>query len=154
MGRRRSGTVRKLSSGRWQDRHLTPAGKRVTAPGTFATKTDALRWVAAAETDLGRGEGLDPRAGTVAFTDWARYGLSRRARSGHGPASAAGPGSARNAVTRWFGGDDGNRAHDPLLAKQSRQTTSVLVRARTPSSRRTSGHARDRCIPARTSALA
>ncbi len=69
MGRRRSGTVRKLASGRWQARHLDPAGNRVTAPGTFATKTDALRWLAAVETDVGRGDWHDPRAGDVTFAD-------------------------------------------------------------------------------------
>lgn len=76
MGRRRSGTVRKLASGRWQARHLDPAGNRITAPGTFATKTDALRWLAAVETDVGRGDWHDPRAGDVTFADWARQWMA------------------------------------------------------------------------------
>jgi integrase len=71
MGRRRSGTVRKLSSGRWQARYLKPDGERINAPGTFGTKTDAMRWLAAVETDIGRGEWHDPRSGDVAYGDWA-----------------------------------------------------------------------------------
>ena len=77
MGRRRSGTVRKLSSGRWQARFLEPSGERVTAPNTFATKTEAQRWLAAVETDVGRGDWHDPRAGDVPYADWAaRWSVS------------------------------------------------------------------------------
>ena len=32
MGRRRSGTVRKLTSGRWQARYLDPSGERIEIP--------------------------------------------------------------------------------------------------------------------------
>ena len=71
MGRRRSGTVRKLTSGRWQARYLEPSGERITAPKTFVTKTDALRWLSATETDLGRGDWQDPRSGDVAYREWA-----------------------------------------------------------------------------------
>jgi len=76
MGRRRSGTVRKLASGQWQARHLDPAGNRVTAPATFTTKTDALRWLASVETDVGRGEWLDPRSGDVVFAEWAKQWMA------------------------------------------------------------------------------
>jgi integrase len=71
MGRRRSGTVRKLSSGRWQARYLKPDGERVNAPGTFTTKTDAMRWLVAVETDIGRGDWHDPRSGDVSYGEWA-----------------------------------------------------------------------------------
>ncbi len=70
MGRRRSGTVRKLSSGRWQARCLDPAGSRVTAPATFATKTGAQRWLSATETDMARGDWQDPRLGNMAYAEW------------------------------------------------------------------------------------
>lgn len=70
MGRRRSGTVRKLSSGRWQARCLGPAGNRVAAPTTFATKTEAQRWLAATETDMAPGDWQDPRLGDVPYADW------------------------------------------------------------------------------------
>jgi integrase len=76
MGRRRSGTVRKLSSGRWQARYLKPDGERVNAPGTFTTKTDAMRWLAAVETDIGRGDWHDPRSGDVPYDEWAERWLA------------------------------------------------------------------------------
>ncbi len=63
MTRRRAGTVRKLPSGRWQARYWDPADNRLCAPSTFATKGDAQRWLAATETDLGRGDWHDPRLG-------------------------------------------------------------------------------------------
>lgn len=48
MSKRRSyGSVRQVSSGRWQARYVDPlTGKRVAAPSTFATKGDATRWLA------------------------------------------------------------------------------------------------------------
>lgn len=67
MGRRRSGTVRKLTSGRWQARCLDPHGNRLTAPGTFATKSAAQRWLSATETDIARGDWQDPRLGDVPY---------------------------------------------------------------------------------------
>jgi integrase len=71
MGRRRSGTVRKLSSGRWQARYLKPDGERVNAPGTFTTKTNAMRWLVAIETDISRGDWHDPHSGDVSYGEWA-----------------------------------------------------------------------------------
>jgi integrase len=79
MTRRRAGTVRKLSSGRWQARYLDPAGRRLTAPLTFRTKGDAQRWLAATETDLNRGEWHDPRHGKVLFGAWADQWLATKA---------------------------------------------------------------------------
>jgi len=71
MTRRRAGTVRKLASGRWQARYLDPAGERVKAPDTFATKSGAQRWLAATETDIGRGDWHDHRLGDVRYAEWA-----------------------------------------------------------------------------------
>jgi integrase len=47
--------VRRLQSGRWQARYYLPDGNRRTAPQRFATKTDALRFLATVEVDLLRG---------------------------------------------------------------------------------------------------
>ena len=74
--RRRFGTVRKLPSGRWQVRYHDAIGNRFTAPDTFATKTDAQRWLAAVETDLARGDWNDPRLADVPFSNWAERWLS------------------------------------------------------------------------------
>lgn len=58
--KRRFGALRKLPSGRWQARYLTPDGREITAPGTFATKTDASLFLDATEVDQRRGVWHDP----------------------------------------------------------------------------------------------
>src|SRR3954452_16229996 len=63
--RRQVGTVRRLESGRWQARYHAADGSRFPAPGTFATKTEAARWLASIETDQSRGACVDPEAGKV-----------------------------------------------------------------------------------------
>ena len=61
MGRkRRFGSVRQFPSGRWQARYSGPDGLRHTAPGTFATKTDALVWLDVKAAEIARGEWFDP----------------------------------------------------------------------------------------------
>jgi integrase len=71
MGRRRFGAVRRLPSGRYQARYRTPDGRRHTAPQTFATKTDATRFLVQVEADLTRGRWSDPRLGRTPFAEWA-----------------------------------------------------------------------------------
>lgn len=55
----------------------------VTVPQTFATKTEAGRFLATVETDLARGTYLDPRAGRVTLSDsaaeWLASDPSKRA---------------------------------------------------------------------------
>jgi integrase len=77
--RRRTGSVRRLSSGRWQARYWDATGNRVAAPKTFATKGDARRWLAAVETDMSRGEWQDPRLGDVPFAEWADRWMAAKA---------------------------------------------------------------------------
>jgi hypothetical protein len=68
MGRRRQwGSVRKLSSGRYQAR--LPDG--TPAPETFPTKTDASRWLSLAEADLVRGTFVHPSLNAnVTVAEW------------------------------------------------------------------------------------
>lgn len=80
--RRRFGKVRKLPSGRWQASFIGPAGKRQAAPHTFATKTDADRWLAAAELDLSRGTWIDERLGNTPFLEYAKQWLDDNRRLG------------------------------------------------------------------------
>lgn len=48
--RRHHGSVRKLPSGRWQARYRDPlTGRRLPAPETFRTRSDASRWLASFE---------------------------------------------------------------------------------------------------------
>ena len=77
--RRRFGSVRRLTSGRFQARYWTAAGDRINAPATFATKGDAQRWLSATETDIARGDWHDPRLGDVPLFDWSERWLATKA---------------------------------------------------------------------------
>ena len=73
--RRRFGYVRKLPSGRYQASFIGPSGFRQPAPSTFRTKTDADRWLAAAEVDIIRGAWLNEDLGRQTFGNYARAWL-------------------------------------------------------------------------------
>ena len=77
-GRRRFGRVRKLPSGRWQARYGTPDGRDHPAPGTFPTKTAADRWLAAVQTDIARGQWVDPRSRQLMLSAYADSWLPAR----------------------------------------------------------------------------
>lgn len=76
VARRDFGTVRRLSSGRWQARYVDPSGMRHGR--TFATKADASRHLAGIRADLDRGNWFDPRAGDVTLQDYAKQWLETR----------------------------------------------------------------------------
>lgn len=79
MGRRRRfGRVRQLPSGRWQARYAAADGAEHTAPLTFATKTAADRWLVSLETDLSRGQWVDPRSGELPLAHYAEQWLQAR----------------------------------------------------------------------------
>lgn len=63
--------MRKLPSGRWQARYSGPDGKDRPAPDTFETKADAERWLSAVETDLARGQWIDPSANETTLRQWS-----------------------------------------------------------------------------------
>ena len=78
MARRRHfGTVRKLPSGRYQAGYWHE-GKRHAAPGTVTAKADAHAYLSTVEADIRRGAWIDPRAGTVTLSEYARTWLDRR----------------------------------------------------------------------------
>ncbi len=68
--RRHFGSTRKLPSGRWQARYFDNAGERHNSPHTFASKTDALQWLATVEGDLARGDWHDPKLASTTFGAW------------------------------------------------------------------------------------
>jgi len=78
MARARSfGNIRKLPSGRYQARYWR-LGKQVAADTTFASKTDARRWLATVEADLIRGVWVDPDAGRIPFGRYAMRWVAER----------------------------------------------------------------------------
>jgi hypothetical protein len=58
--KRRFGALRRLPSGRWQARYRSAGGGLVTVGKTFATKTDAARFLDSIELDQLRGVWHDP----------------------------------------------------------------------------------------------
>ncbi|MFF3610752.1 tyrosine-type recombinase/integrase [Streptomyces sp. NPDC002580] len=68
--RRRFGSVCKLPSGRFQARYRGPDGLMRTADATFATQTDADRWLVKQEAKILDGDWKDPDV-KIAFGDFA-----------------------------------------------------------------------------------
>jgi len=84
-GRRRFGWVRKLPSGRYQASYLGPDSRRRGAPETFERKGDADRWLSVVESEILRGEWVDPLLGRVTFAEFGKrwiteHRLSERTR--------------------------------------------------------------------------
>jgi integrase len=76
--KRRFGRVRRLPSGRWQARYLGPDGLDRPADRTFATKTDAERWLILTEAEIVRGDWLSPEAGRTLFEHYAQAWVLER----------------------------------------------------------------------------
>ena len=76
--RRRFGSVRRLSSGRYQARYPGPDGVLRPADDTFATKTDAESWLTFKEAELLEGEWIDPDAGSVLVADYGATWIEER----------------------------------------------------------------------------
>lgn len=79
VGRRRAfGRIRRLPSGRFQARYLTPGGQDRRAPATFATEREAQLFLATVEADLRRGTWFDAAAGDIRLDIYApRWMLER-----------------------------------------------------------------------------
>ncbi|GGM50956.1 tyrosine recombinase XerC [Dactylosporangium sucinum] len=76
--RRHFGRVRKLPSGRYQARYPGPDGVLRPAPQTFERKKDAESWLSRKETDIARGDWLDPDAGKVRLGDYGAAWIRER----------------------------------------------------------------------------
>jgi integrase len=70
--------VRKLPSGKFQASYLGPDGMRRYAPHTFDTKTDADRWLSGTETDIIRGDWVDPLLGKVKLREYGKRWIAER----------------------------------------------------------------------------
>lgn len=81
MTRRRFGSLRRLPSGRWQARFPLHNGELRAAPQTFATKTDAQRYLTTVEADQLRGVWRTPDAEVPLLDVWAaRHIAAQRGR--------------------------------------------------------------------------
>jgi integrase len=82
--RRSWGSVRALSSGRFQARYLDPeTGRMVPAPQTFARKSSADRWIAIKRVELDRGTAIDEQTPSRPLADWwPAYWRSLQSRKG------------------------------------------------------------------------
>lgn len=76
--RRRFGSVRQLPSGRYQVRYRGPDGLVRSAPTTFDTETDARVWLTPIESQVIRGDWIDPDAGRVALGEYAAKWIAER----------------------------------------------------------------------------
>lgn len=78
MGKRR-GPIRRLASGRWQARYLTPDGDSLTTPNTFTTKAEEAAFPASVETDVRRGAWTVPTTVTeVALAEYDKSWIAER----------------------------------------------------------------------------
>jgi hypothetical protein len=76
--RREFGRVRRLPSGRWQARYRSPDGVDRPAPNTFGTRREADRWLASVTAEIEHGRWIDPSAGEVPLSEWARQWLTNK----------------------------------------------------------------------------
>ncbi|MGA5439431.1 tyrosine-type recombinase/integrase [Streptomyces griseoincarnatus] len=74
--RRPFGRVRKLPSGRIQARYPGPDGVLRPADRTFATSTDADRWLMRKRIEIEEGRWLDPAEGRTTVRDWSARWLA------------------------------------------------------------------------------
>lgn len=72
------GAIRKLPSGKFQARYWGPDGLRRTAPHTFATEKQALKWLTVKEAEILKGEWVAPEAGEILLGPYALKWLSER----------------------------------------------------------------------------
>ncbi|RVU27183.1 site-specific integrase [Streptomyces antnestii] len=74
--RRNFGRIRKLPSGRFQARYPGPDGVLRSAGKTFATTTDADRWLSKKRIEIEEGRWLDPAEGQTTVRDWSARWLA------------------------------------------------------------------------------
>jgi len=73
-----AGDVRRRESGRYQARYRAPDGRLLSAPQTFARKSEAVRWLTLKEAEIRRGDWIDPDHADVTFGNYAGQWLHDR----------------------------------------------------------------------------
>jgi Phage integrase, N-terminal SAM-like domain len=76
--RRRFGSVRQLASGRWQARYPSPEGLMRSADQTFATKTQAEKWLTKIEAQIIDDDWINPDDGRQPFGEYATAWIEER----------------------------------------------------------------------------
>lgn len=76
--KRRFGSIRQLPSGRWQARYRGPDGLMRSAPHPFTSARDAEQWLTVAESELLRGEWIDPWLSEVSLGEFGRRWIKER----------------------------------------------------------------------------
>ncbi|MGK4596578.1 tyrosine-type recombinase/integrase [Amycolatopsis sp. w19] len=77
-GRRGFGNVRQRASGKWQARYPGPDGQMRNAPTTFASKRAAEQWLSVTETQIIKGEWIDPERAKVTLGNYADQWITQR----------------------------------------------------------------------------
>ena len=76
--RRRFGTVRELSSGRFQARYVGADGLRRVAPYLFTTRRKAEKWLVNTEAEILNGDWMDPNGGWITLGEYAKRWVAER----------------------------------------------------------------------------
>lgn len=76
--KRRFGSVRQLPSGRWQARYRGTDGQMRSAPHPFGTERDADQWLTVVESELLRGEWIDPWLSEIKLGDFGGRWIRER----------------------------------------------------------------------------
>jgi integrase len=77
-GHRRFGSIRRLSSGRYQVRYPGPDGKMRSAPETFSRKSESERYLSLIEMQMARQEWRDPARAEIRLADYAARWIEQR----------------------------------------------------------------------------
>ncbi|GAA1993433.1 site-specific integrase [Amycolatopsis minnesotensis] len=78
QGHRGFGNVRQRASGKWQARYPGPDGQIRSAPNMFDSKRAAERWLSLTETQIMKGEWIDPERAKVTLGHYAGQWITQR----------------------------------------------------------------------------
>jgi len=78
QGHRGFGNVRQRESGKWQARYPGPDGLMRNAPNTFSTRRAAEQWLTLTETQILKGEWIDPERAKVKLGHYADQWITQR----------------------------------------------------------------------------
>jgi integrase len=77
-GHRRFGSVRRLTSGRWQARYPGPDGRLRPAPDTYPDKKTAERYLTLVEASMMKGDWIDPSRAKIKLVAYAERWIEQR----------------------------------------------------------------------------